>query len=241
MIKTKAIVLKEVQLRESDKILTCISGELGRFSLSARGVRSHKSGNIAAASFLAYSDMMLYSSRNMYSLGQSNVIESFYPIRKDVIKLTYASYFADILMDTVQENEESNNIMRLLLNTLYYLSKDEANEKYLSILFVFRLLRYLGYDFDPCDVCSECEGEPADWFSARRGSLVCRKCKDSHDVPMTTQQTGLLCRILKLPLKQAFEYKPEQDILDGVREISARYLTTCLDKRYTKLDFLDTL
>lgn len=241
MIKTKAIVLKEVQLRESDKILVCISGELGRFSMSARGVRSHKSGNIAAASFLAYSDMTLYSSRNMYSLGQSNVIESFYPIRKDVIKLTYASYFADILMDTVQEDEESNNVMKLLLNTLYYLSKDEINEKYLSILFEFRLLRYLGYDFNVCDICSECGVETADCFSITKGSLVCRKCKDPHAFQMTKEQTGFICRIMKLPLKQAFEFKPDITLLDGIRGLSSKYLTACLDKRYTKLDFLDTL
>lgn len=240
-IKTKAIVLKEIRLREADKILVCLSSELGKFSVSARGAKNQKNKNIAAASFMTYSEMILYSSRSMYSLSQTNVIESFYNIRKDIVKLTYASYFADILLDSIQENEESEHTLRLLLNILYYLMDDNISPAYLATLFEFRLLKYIGFKFNTDRHCSKCKSEDVSHVSISRGGFICRDCHTQGTFLVTDNEMETIDILVNLPLKKAIEMKISNDLISSIRKISVKYLTMCLDKYYTKLDFLDTL
>jgi DNA repair protein RecO (recombination protein O) len=241
LVKTKAIVLKEVQLREADKILVCLSADLGKFTVSARGVKNQKSSNIAAASFLVYSEMVMYSSRDMYALSQSNVIESFYNIRTDIIKLTYASYFADILLDSIQENEESEKVLRLFLNTLFYLVDEKADMAFLATLFEFKLLKYIGYTFNTKRNCIRCGKEDVSFMSFAGGGFVCRECHEQGELPVSGVLADIICDIVDLPLKKAFDMKIPEGFINDLRKVSVKYLTSCLDKYYTKLDFLNTL
>ena len=240
-VKTKAIVLKETQLREADKILVCLSSDLGRITVSARGVRTHKSKNIAAASFLAYSDMLLYHSREMYALSQSSLIDSFFDIRKDITRLTYASYFADILLDSMQENEEAGNVMKLFLNILHYLAKPGTDPVYLASLFEIRLLNEIGYTFDPEIRCAVCGNEKISGISILKGAFVCGKCMKAGSIQISFQTAGIIKTMIISSLKQALELRPDSHDTERIKNISSRYLTACLDKRYTKLDFLNTL
>ena len=48
-ISTQGIVIREVMLGESDKLLTVLTSDLGRISVRCRGVRSLKSHRFAAA------------------------------------------------------------------------------------------------------------------------------------------------------------------------------------------------
>jgi DNA repair protein RecO (recombination protein O) len=241
LIKTKAIVLKEIQLREADKILVCLSSELGKFTVSARGVKNNKSSNIAASSFLAYSEMLMYTSRDMYSLSQSNVIEAFYDIRTDVVRLTYASYFADILLDSIQENEEAEKVLRLLLNTLFYLSDAKANKGFLASLFELKLLKYIGYTFNTKRCCLICGKQDVSFVSFTGGGFVCRECRGSGDISVSVPLLDVIGDIVDLPLKKAFDMEIPDICMADLRKVTVKYLTVCLDKYYTKLDFLNTL
>ena len=55
----KGIVLRGVDTKESDRILTVLTAELGKVAVVAKGARSRRSRITAATQLLVYSDMVL--------------------------------------------------------------------------------------------------------------------------------------------------------------------------------------
>ena len=59
-ISTQGLVLREVNYKESDKLLTVLTAEGGKRTVKARGCRRKGSPLAAAAQLLVYSDMTLF-------------------------------------------------------------------------------------------------------------------------------------------------------------------------------------
>ena len=234
-IKTNAIVLKEITLREADKILICLSEDLGKISVSARGVKRPKNQNIAASQFLTYSQLVVYSSANMYSLSQSSVIESFYDIRKDVVKLTYASHFSQIIQDSVNENDDAKDIIKMLLNILYYVMKDKNDLRYLACVFEFRILKYLGY----MPIFENVIEDKRVYMSFKSGRVSCEKSNDS--IYLSCQDAQIMNMIFNDKLKNTLDNKIDKKSIESLKSISGRYLEHCLERKYVKLNYINLL
>ena len=68
---THGIVLREAAYRESDKILTVLTRELGKVTVSARASRKKGGGISAAAQMLVWSEMTLYEYRQRWGLKEA--------------------------------------------------------------------------------------------------------------------------------------------------------------------------
>ena len=91
---TRGLVLRETLTKESDKILTVLTADLGKIPVIAKGARSRRSKYAAAAELLAYSEMTLSQKGEWYYLTEGSTIELFEGLRTDFEKLALASYFA---------------------------------------------------------------------------------------------------------------------------------------------------
>ena len=143
--KTMGVVLKEVNTGEADKIITVLTKKDGKISCIARGARRGRSRLIAGTQLLSYSDFMLYKGKDLYTVNSCDIIESFYNIRNDMHKLTYAAHTLSIVNDVIHENQPSPGVMQLLLNTLYVLSNKDKNPLLVTSIFEMRFLSILGY------------------------------------------------------------------------------------------------
>ena len=72
---TAGLVLRETETKESDKILTVLTPELGRISVIAKGARSRRSKYTAACQLLAYDEMTLRRKGEWYYLAEANTGE----------------------------------------------------------------------------------------------------------------------------------------------------------------------
>ena len=144
-IKTKGVILKEVNVGEADKILTIFSRNKGKISGSAKGARRPKSALVAGTQLFCYSDLVLFKGKDMYSINSCDVIESFYEIRNDLVKLTYAAHINEIVLDTVQEEQPSTRVLQLFLNSLHMLAKTDKAPEQIARVFEIRLMSILGY------------------------------------------------------------------------------------------------
>ena len=146
IVHVKAIVLREAQFRENDKMLTCFSDKLGKISVAVRGAKKIGGRFTAVAQVFCYSDMELYCGKNgIYTLKDAQLIESFYDLRNDLERLTVAGKILRLAARVVQENLEDNESLRLLLNSLYYLSRGELSETLIYCIYRMRLVAIQGY------------------------------------------------------------------------------------------------
>ncbi len=141
IIKTKAIILRESNMGDFDKMLTMLTPDLGKISCAAKGARKPHSSMLAGTQFLSFGEYVLYrGSSASYNLNSCEPIEVFYNIRTDLDKLQYAAHIAKIVEDVTNENETSYNILQLVLNTIYTIAETDINKDLVLSIFKIRLL-----------------------------------------------------------------------------------------------------
>ena len=91
----RGIVLRTVDTKESDKILTLLT-PCGKLPVVAKGARSRRSRVTACTQLLAYGEFTLGESRGWQYLVEGSTLELFQGVRRDIALLSLASYFAEL-------------------------------------------------------------------------------------------------------------------------------------------------
>ena len=96
----EGLILRPVDYRERDRILTFLTREQGKLSGIVHGARSLKSGNRAATEVLVLArlDYVERRSTTMVRVEHCEALELFPAIRRDYLRFLYASYFAELLL-----------------------------------------------------------------------------------------------------------------------------------------------
>ena len=155
LIKLKGIVIKEVQYKDNDKIITILTDTLGKVSCIARGAKRTNSPILANAQYLVYNEFVLYKSRNFYYVNSANVIDTFYNIRIDLDKLEISFELTRLLGRVTDENQDTSSILKLFLNTMYILGKESKEANLVISIFKLKLFCLLGF-MPHIDKCLEC-------------------------------------------------------------------------------------
>lgn len=83
-LTTNALVLREVNYKESDKILTLLTEQEGKLTVSARGCRKKDSPIAASCQLLAWGEFTLYEFRDMWSVKETASERLFDGVRADI-------------------------------------------------------------------------------------------------------------------------------------------------------------
>lgn len=243
-IKTKGVILKEINVGEADKIVTIFSRNRGKISGSAKGARRQKSRLIAGSQLFCYSEFVLFKGKDMYSITSCDVIEPFYEIRKDLVKLTYAAHINEIILDIVQEELPSTKVLQLFLNSLYMLSKTEKAPEHIARVFEMRLMALLGYApyVRGCQKCGSDDFKDLS-FSFKSCGFLCRNCKEDDRYAMNLSEgcARAINYIMYSNMKTVFNFDVSKSVLLELEKLSKRYLKDRLDREYNKLNFLKML
>ncbi len=243
-IKVKGIVIREVNTGEADKVITIFSKNEGKISAYARSARRQRSSISAGTQLLCYSEFVLYKGKSMNSVNSCDVIEPFYEIRNDVVKLTYAAHMVDIINDVVQENQPAIRTLQLFLNTLHMLAKTDKSPELLARIFELRLLTILGYApyVKSCMVCGKDEIEKFH-FSFRQCGFICQQClaEDRNAMFLSHGAARAIIHIVHSDMKDLFSFTLSDEVLSELSRVCRRYLRERLERDYTRLDFLKTL
>ena len=231
--KMTGIVIKEVAVGDSDKILTVLTGEEGRIAVSVKNAKKIRSGTAAGTSFLSYNEFTLYKGKSMYILNHIGIIESFYKLREDLVALTYASYFAEILYYNILENEPCKEVLKLFLNTLHFLANTGKDKRLLKIIFEFRILCMLGYapyfnDYNEYD---------RDYFFSYDKCGIAEHGGGSC-VKISKGEIQAIRHITGADLNSIFSFNVSEEVLTSLSEISETYLCERTERSYKSLEIL---
>ena len=83
-INTTGLVLRETAYKDSSKILTVLTGNKGKLTVSARGALRKNSRLAAVTQLLAFSEMTLCLSRDRWTLTEAHSIEQFIGLRGEL-------------------------------------------------------------------------------------------------------------------------------------------------------------
>lgn len=241
-LTTQGLVLREVQYKESDKILTVLTAEGGKRTVKAQGCRRKGSALAASSQLLVWSDMVLVEYRDRYSLKEASTAEEFRGLRSDLNKLALGSYFAEVVEAVAQEGVPQPELLSLLLNSLYALDKWEKPLPLVKAAFELRLLSEAGYE-PMAEECVVCGAEHPDRprLNLSEGVLHCARCRleagEGISMPLAPDALDALRYIIAAPPKKFLSFRLEGDGLKTLGDLTEAYLMTQLERGFRTLDF----
>ena len=90
LITVKGLVIRTTDVRESDRLITIFTEEMGVISAMAKGARSLKSRQMSSTMQFCYASFVLYRKGENYWVKESELIESFFDIRRSIEGLALA-------------------------------------------------------------------------------------------------------------------------------------------------------
>lgn len=245
LVKTKGLVIKEQAYKEQDKILTIFSEEEGKIQCIARGVRRQKSSLLASTQIFAYGEYIYYPGKNFGVINQAHLIESFYPLRSDLKKMSIASYLLDLMNNAFDFYQKSPQILKLLLHVLYYLSEGKAKNDLLLIgAFQMKLISYLGYR-PILSHCVICDGKNnLGLFSINNNGTVCLSCKSAlsgYTYNLSTEMFELLNYFLQYSIKELKELDAAPENIDKLNDLLDHYIGQSIGKSSKAYSFYKSL
>ncbi len=247
--KTEGIVLKYTNLGEADKILTILTRNNGKIKAIAKGCRKPKSSLLSSSEVFVFSEFVLYKGTNFYHISQAVTRETFYNIRKDLLRLSYATYFTELAETVSDEDIPSERLFLLLAKTLYYLAVGEIPMGLLHLGYQLKLMDISGYrpNVVRCAVCKKAS-EDYGRFSVSLGGVVCSQCSDlentkiNGDVFKISQGTTEAFKfLLNTEISRLNTKKIDNTIFNEIDKIIRSFILNHLDKRFKSLDFLDDI
>jgi len=245
-INTKGLVLRETAYKETSRILTVLTSDAGKQTVTARGAKRRGSKLAGAAQLLAFSDMTLYGSRGRFVLTEARPIEMFEGLRTDLDRLALGSYFAELLETVSDEDMPNPEILSLGLNALFMLSEGKRSMHLIKSAFELRLMCLAGFEPDTaaCSVCGAAEiGAPR--LDILGGTVRCRDCRDENG----SGQTAVLCpgsleamrHIVGCDPKRVFSFSLGDEAMSRLGLAAERFVLAQLDRRFGTLDFYKSI
>lgn len=250
MTTLKGLILKETDSGEASKSICVLTAELGVIYIYVRGGKKSTKTASATQSF-SYSTLCFEEKKNAKGqvsryLNSSEPVKLFYNIRLDASKVALASYFSELLIYSGTEGEECAEVMRLALNTLYFLDEDKMQPDLLKCVFEFRLLCEIGMrpKLVGCAFCFEYESEKMH-FNFLEDRLECDSCcpnpESAHSMVLDKQLLYIVRFIALTEYERLFYFKISDRYLKKLTEFTERYVTYHLKGKFGALDFYKML
>jgi DNA repair protein RecO (recombination protein O) len=215
--KAEAIVLRQQQLGEADRIITLFTREFGKLRAVAKGVRrptSRLSGRIEP---FTHARLLLARGRTLDVIAQAEIVEAFAGLRADLIRSAHAAYVAELVDRGMPDRDRHDDVFDLTRETLGALEPAGRDSAEMTVLrFALRLTGFLGYQPET-ETCVECgrpvprgRGGAESWaFSSLRGGVLCADCRvqDAEAVNASPGVLAALDCLVQAPAQQSMRVR----------------------------------
>ncbi len=177
--KVSAIVIKSIEINETDKLVTLLTDSDGKLTVLFKGVKKPKAKLKAAAESFCFGEYELVEKGGRYIASGFTMYELFYELRGNIEKYYLACALLEIALHAFDENEPSGDELVTLVSALRSISDCKANIAYLAIKLVLKMLGTLGFSIEDFS-CRKCKNEITGdaYFTYDSCSFYCAKCAE---------------------------------------------------------------
>ncbi len=241
---TQGLVIKEMNVGENDRLVTLFTKEYGILKAYVPGAKSIKSKRSSASSLLTYSSFSITRKGEIYRITEASAIASFFTMGADIQVISLCQYFCElssVFVDRMNPNEE---FLRLILNSLHFLTKEKADPSLIKAITEFRIAVISGYmpNLLGCDNCGKFE-DSIMFFSLDNGSLVCGECKGETEglIPLDRTSLSSLRHIAFSEFKKLYSFEIPKKSAAELSKITEKYLVHQTDYKFKTLDFYNSV
>lgn len=240
---TEGLVIKEMNVGESDRLVTLFTRDYGIIKAFASGAKNIKSKKGAATSLLTYSSFTILNKKGTNRIYEATAISQFFSMGSDLTILSLSQYFCELASAFAEENVANKELLRLILNSLHFLTKEKRFPPIIKAITEFRIASISGYmpSLVACRDCSKFEDDIM-YFSLLDGSLSCNECgKRDGDTPVNRTILSAMRHIAFSEFKKLYSFEIPDEDAKILSEITERYLLTQTDQKFQTLEFFNSI
>ena len=243
-LTTDCLIIREKSIGDSDKLVTALSRELGVISIYASGAKSIKSKKGAATSLLSFSSLTIKKKGEHYRIVEAAPIEVFFKTGDDIEALSLAQYFCELALNHAPSDDTSEQVLRLFLNSLYFLTERKRNIHLIKAIVELRLLSIIGYmpNLVACKKCLKYENDIM-FFDMSEGCLFCSNCVTFQRGYAAINKPLLMAmrHIVFSDFNKLFSFDLTDEASVALSKITEKYLINKTENNLKTLQFFNSL
>lgn len=172
-----ALMLRAIDYKENDKILTLLTAERGKITAVIRGVKKAAAKLKFAAQPFCFAEYVIADRGGKYTVINASENESFYDLRTDFNKFYAASAAMEAAVALTYDGDECRGVFYAAIKALSDMCV--GNESQALITFLLCALQRSGYGLrtDDCPVCKASLLDKQELrFDIDAGMFTCAEC-----------------------------------------------------------------
>jgi DNA repair protein RecO (recombination protein O) len=232
---SRAIILKNRDLREADQLVTIFSEKEGKITAVAKGVKKTKSSLRACTQPFCHSALYLSRGKDLDLITQGKIINFYGNSREDLSRTLYCMYIMELLDKSLLERAPLAGLYRSLIGVLGAMDIEGYNPLLLRF-FEAQLLVHLGYRpaLQSCASCGQAVQDSLG-FSLAEGGLLCRACaqaQEDHLITLSGETIALLKLMTSNKLSIISRLKASSGAQQQLEFFLERYLEYHLERKF---------
>lgn len=238
IVKTEALCLRAQNWRESSKIVTLLTPDLGLLAGIARGARRPKNRfGGAALNLFARSRLTIYlrENRELCTIGDAELINAHPGIALEYHRYLTAGEIVKFVLTALAHRNPEYRVFELLKKTLATLSSTKTASTDYSALrgaFLLKACSFLGFR-PQLQLCVLCHYPiPQDiplsstgiGFDIRKGGVVCSLCPAPTKKPLSPEEVQILKTLLHTPGSQLLNQEVPSHLLKLITDYAEFHL-----------------
>lgn len=246
-ITTTGLVLKEMDIGESDKLINILTEDRGIISVISPNAKRLRTKNSGMLQMFYYCEITLFKGRKGYIVDEVDVRERFENLKYDMEKFSLAEYFCEIALVLSPREGESRDFLRLVLNCLYFLLKEKMDINLIKSILELRMCSLAGYmpNLIGCVGCKEYKCEKL-YFDVKNSFLICNDClknsNNSYDLILISASIlDAMRHIIYSKFDKLFSFKIPDRCINLLSSVCEKYISQHIDYKFKSLNFFKSL
>lgn len=222
-------------------MLTLLTPERGKLRVVAKGIRKPRSRKAGHLELFTRASLLVAAGRDLDLITQAQAVETYRPLREDLVRGAYAAYAVELLDRFTPEHQEAGEVYDLLANMLGWLcaaSDPALPARYYEL----RLLALAGFqpELRRCVLGGETIVAEAQYFSVPQGGAVCARCGRGQPglLSISLEALKYLRYFQVQPYSRVAGLKLDPGLLAEMERVLQRYIVYLLERQLKSVEFL---
>jgi len=244
--KTKAIVLRENDYINADRLFYIYTQSQGKVTLMVKGGKKIQSKLTPHLQNFSVTNLLIVKGRTFDRLASSQILQNYQDIKNNFEKIAIAYNFLELVDKLTHVHHPDEKIFDLLVEYLEVLNDnnlDTIQLKNLSNYFTVRFLGLLGYSLQlyNCLYCKKKIESNENYFYPKKGSIACSKClpiKSDRIIKISDDVIKVLRMVIKEDAQKLIKIKIDQTLFAELQKHIDEFVKFRLETSLKSKEFM---
>ena len=261
--KTLALVLAKQDYRDTSLLVDFYTQQHGKIKGIIKGIRDGRERYGSTLEPFSLNEILFYKRKrggDLHQVTQVELVDLFGGVREDLERLSYASYFIELIDELTEAEEEQPEIFQLVLDLLAFLGSG-ASAKRAARIFEIKFFEILGFmpEIKACVICRTEFPDPA-FFSVRQGGIYCKACaaraqgafarngsegaavaSTGVGIPVSRGAINFLEHARRAEVKDLYHVKVSQEVGSELEKVLRRFVDFHLQRKLNSVTFMEKM